>query len=297
MVKILDLHFQGHPDTIAAFLIESTAGPVLVETGPHSTFPALKEALRKHGYQPEDVRHVFLSHIHLDHGGAAWVFAQHGATIYLHPFGKPHFENPEKLLTSARRIYQDQMDALWGDLKPIPPDLMQTAMHQEKIKVGDLTFKALHTPGHAVHHIAWQLGDLLFTGDVAGIHIGEKGVVMPPCPPPDIDVEDWQASLQFIRSKRFKTLYLTHYGAVQKVKDHLVELEGRLLNWANWMKPYWRQRVDHQEVTPLFQAYVARQLEAAGISNEDLEKYENANPAWMSVAGLMRYWKKREQAG
>jgi glyoxylase-like metal-dependent hydrolase (beta-lactamase superfamily II) len=296
VVKILDLCFQNQPETIAAFLIETDKGPALVETGPHSTFPALREGLRKFGYEPEDVRHVFLTHIHLDHGGAAWVFAQHGATIYLHPAGKPHFEHPEKLLDSARRIYKDDMDRLWGDVRPIPSERMVAVDHHQKIILGDVDFRALHTPGHAAHHIAWQLDHVLFTGDVAGVSIGDKGIVMPPCPPPDINIEVWLDSIQLIRNKRFRSFYLTHFGKVTAVKEHLLELEGRLHNWANWMEPYFNDGAQTAEVVPLFQDYVRKQLEAAGITGQELLKYESANPSWMSVAGLMRYWKKKKES-
>ncbi len=295
MIQTIDLHFLGHPDTIAAFLIETSAGPVLVETGPHSTIAYLEKSLHQHGFSLEDVRHVFLSHIHLDHGGAAWVFAEKGATVYLHPLGAPHFINPEKLLASARLIYKEQMDSLWGQLKPIDKERIRVVQHKERIKIGNIALKAWHTPGHAIHHIAWQLDSVLFTGDVGGVKIGENGIVVPPCPPPDIDVEAWRASIQLILSKRFDSLFLTHFGQVEHVKEHLKELEGRLLNWANWMKPYFESGTDHQVVTPLFQQYVAKQLQEGGISGEGLEQYESANPAWMSVAGLMRYWKKRGQ--
>ena len=297
MIKTIDLHFQGHPETIASFLIETTEGPVLVETGPHSTLATLEQNLQANGYTLKDVRHVFLTHIHLDHGGAAWVFAKHGAKIYLHPSGKPHFQHPEKLLASAKRIYQDDMDRLWGELKPISSGHLVTVKNGEKIKIGKTSFRALHTPGHAVHHIAWQMGNVLFAGDVAGIRIGESNVVMAPCPPPDINIEDWIRSIRLIKSKRFEGLYLTHFGRVEEVKKHLVELEGRLKSWANWMKPYFDAGKSNEEITPVFQAYVARQLEAGGVTGEDLLKYENANPSWMSVAGLLRYWKKQAEKG
>jgi glyoxylase-like metal-dependent hydrolase (beta-lactamase superfamily II) len=293
MLHTIDLHFLGHPHTIAAFLIETSEGPVLVETGPHSTLPNLEKGINKAGYALKDVRHVFLSHIHLDHAGAAWVFAEMGATVYLHPLGAPHFLNPEKLLASARMIYQDQMDSLWGQLMPISKERLRVVSHKERIVIGNTAFKALYTPGHAVHHIAWQMGNVLFSGDVAGVRIGESGIVLPPCPPPDIDVEAWRASIRLMKTKRFDSLFLTHFGQVNNVKEHLTELEGRLLNWANWIKPFFQNGADAQEVTPLFQAYVAKQLHEGGISGEGLQQYESANPAWMSVAGLMRYWKKR----
>ncbi len=295
MVKIIDLHFQQQSGAIAAFLIETQKGPVLIETGPHSTIQALEAGLRHHGYNIEDVRHVFVTHIHLDHAGAAWVFAKHGATIYLHPLGLPHLHNPEKLLASAKRIYQEKMDRLWGDLQPIPEKQLRAVRDQEKIIVGDVGFRSRHTPGHAVHHIVWEVGDFAFTGDVAGVKVVENGPVMPPCPPPDINLEHWIKSLAYLRTRRYRVIYLTHYGAVSQVKKHFIELEGRLLNWANWVKPFWEQGVLMDDVVPLFEEYVQKQLELSGIGDEDKRRYELANPAEMSVAGLFRYWSRKPQ--
>jgi glyoxylase-like metal-dependent hydrolase (beta-lactamase superfamily II) len=142
MIKVLDLNFLGHQDTIASFLIETLAGPILIETGPHSTLPVLEKALAEHGYKKEDIMHVFLTHIHLDHAGAAWVFAEHGATIYLHPKGVQHLSDPSRLLESATRIYGDKMDELWGTLKPIPREQLVSVGHKEKIKIGKTKLKA-----------------------------------------------------------------------------------------------------------------------------------------------------------
>ena len=292
MITTIDLEFLGHKETIAAFLIETTEGPVLIETGPHSTLSKLKAGIEKAGYAMEDVKHVFLSHIHLDHAGSAWCFAAHGANIYLHPFGERHMANPEKLLASAKMIYQDDMDRLWGTLKPIPKNQLRVVGDNEKIKIGKTSLKALHTPGHAVDHIAWEFGETLFTGDVAGVKIG-AGIVVPPCPPPDINLDDWKRSIRRIQLRRYDELYLTHYGKITEVKNHLTELKGRLDNWANWIKPYFDQGVDQKVIVPQFQEYVKRQLVAGGVTGENLERYEGANPSWMSVAGLMRYWKKQ----
>lgn len=295
MIHVLDLKFLDRPDTIAAFLIETSAGPILVETGPYSTFEPLREAVRQKGYALEDIKHVFITHIHLDHAGAAWALAGHGATVYLHPFGKPHLQDPSKLLASATRIYGEEgMERLWSTLKPIAGGQLRTVEHQEAIKVGDVEVKAWHTPGHAVHHIAWQVGEELFAGDVAGVKI-EGGPVMPPCPPPDINIEHWQESLRLLRSLKLRNIYLTHFGPVPapRIQTHLDELEASLLRWANWMRPYYEQGKKAEAITPLFQAFVKNELAEAGVTEEQYDLYENANPAWMSVAGLLRYWRKK----
>ncbi|MEM6300010.1 MAG: MBL fold metallo-hydrolase, partial [Bacteroidota bacterium] len=132
---------------------------------------------------------------------------------------------------------------------------------------------------------------IIFAGDVAGVKIGD-GPVVPPCPPPDIQVEHWQSSIQILREAKAKKLYLTHFGEVTDIDKHLTELEENLLDWANWMRPHFEQETPPAEVTPTFQAYTRQQLEDAGVSTEDQDKYEKANPIWMSVAGLLRYWKK-----
>jgi glyoxylase-like metal-dependent hydrolase (beta-lactamase superfamily II) len=181
-VRVLDLQFGG-AGTIASFLLASAVGPVLVETGPDSTYPALVRALREAGTRPEAVRHVLLTHIHLDHGGAAWRLAAPGAMVYVHPVGAPHLAEPSKLFASAKKIYGDQMDSLWGRLEPIPVQRLRVVEDGEVLRIGDLAIEALHTPGHASHHVAYRLGGVLFTGDVGGVRIG-AGPVVPPCPPP-----------------------------------------------------------------------------------------------------------------
>lgn len=292
MIHILDLHFLDHTDTIASFLIETSEGPILIETGPHSTFDQLKKEVSRVGHQIEDIKHVFLTHIHLDHAGAAWAMAELGATIYVHPFGYKHLQNPVKLMESARRIYQDQMDRLWGEMKLIPEDKLIKVEHGEAIQIGDTKVISHHTPGHAVHHIAWQIDEQLFCGDVAGVKIGD-GIVVPPCPPPDINVEDWQESIKKIKAIAPKEIYLTHFGKVTDILPHLDALEKRLLAWANWMKPHFEAQNKPEDITPLFQEYVKQELLAAGIDQEGLAQYEGANPSWMSVAGLLRYWRKK----
>ena len=120
-IHTLDLHFQRQPNTIASFLVIGPSGPVLVETGPMSTLATLREQLASLGYRPADIRHVLVTHIHLDHAGAAGWWAQQGATVYVHPFGAPHLVDPSKLIASATRIYQDELETLWGEIVPAEP--------------------------------------------------------------------------------------------------------------------------------------------------------------------------------
>ena len=269
MIHILDLKFLDNDLTIAAFLVETSEGPILIETGPHSTFEQLSHEIQRVGFQVEDVKHVFLTHIHLDHAGAAWAFAKMGATIYVHPFGYKHLQNPVKLMESAKRIYQDQMDRLWGEMHLIPEDRLIQVADQTAIKVGNTRIFSHHTPGHAVHHIAWQVDACVFAGDVAGVKI-ENGIVVPPCPPPDINVEDWQTSIQKLKDLNPKEIYLTHFGKITDIETHLNDLEGRLLAWANWMKPHYEAQTDPKIITPLFQAYVQKELMENGVNKEGL---------------------------
>ena len=143
-MKILDLNFFS-PKVIASYLLESDEGPVLIETGPDTTFPTLKGLLKENGYEVEDVKHVFVTHIHLDHSGAAWHFAQNGSTIYVHPRGAKHLINPEKLLASAKMIYKDQMDELWGNTEPIDEDRVVPLEDGQTVNIGNLEINAVET--------------------------------------------------------------------------------------------------------------------------------------------------------
>lgn len=293
-IHVLDLEFLDATSAIAAFLIESTNGLILVETGPETTFKHLEKAVAAAGFDIKDIRHVLLTHIHFDHAGAAWKFAKNGAKIYVHPIGLPHLENPERLWNSAARIYGDDMERLWGKMEAIPANQLIAADDGDILKIGDLEFKVHYTPGHAVHHNAYQLGDILFTGDVAGVKI-HGGPVVPPCPPPDIDLKSWKDSIGKIRKINPKKLYLTHYGPVTEISKHLSDLEFMLDDWADWMKPYFENETPAEEITPVFMEYTKNQLSEKGVDEKDLQRYEFANPSWMSVSGLLRYWKLKSQ--
>ncbi len=295
MIHTIDLKFLDLEQTIGSFLIPSSTGPVLIETGPYSTFKHLKSGIEKLGYRLEDIKHVLITHIHLDHAGAAWAMAERGAQVYLHPFGYKHMNDPSKLVQSAKRIYQEEMDRLWSDIKAIPAQRLNTVEHEEILDFGDIQIQAWHSPGHAVHHIAWQVGEDLIAGDVAGVKIGD-GPVVPPCPPPDIHIENWKKSIQLLRTLPLKRLHLSHFGVIENIEEHLDQLEEVLEDWSQWIFPHYQAQTPLDQIVPLFEKYTTDQLISKKVTGIHLKQYDYANPAWMSVAGLMRYWKKRENS-
>lgn len=287
-IHVLDHSFHGVPQSIASFLIETSEGPILVESGPHSSFENLQKAIQSHGYQVSDVTDLFLTHIHFDHAGAAWKFAEQGAQIHVHPFGVRHLASPEKLYLSAKRIYGDRMESLWGLMKPIDTSQLCACEHKSTVQFQNVEMTALHTPGHAKHHIAWQCGDVIFAGDVAGVKIG-NGPVQPPCPPPDIDLEAWYRSIELLKQTPSKRLYLTHYGSVTDKIAHLQALADSLDDWSVWIRDRMYD-VSIDVLTEAFIRYTGDQLKARGLNAAAITQYEAANPSWMSVAGLIRYW-------
>jgi glyoxylase-like metal-dependent hydrolase (beta-lactamase superfamily II) len=276
---------------IASYLIENGGEPVLIETGPDTTFHKLEKGLNECGYSVEDIRNVFVTHIHLDHSGAAWRFAEAGAKIYVHPFGAPHLADPVKLIASAKRIYKDQMEALWGEIRPIEKERIHEIRDGEKITVGSTSIQAIETLGHASHHHSYLVDDLLFTGDVAGIRI-DNGPVLSPTPPPDINVELWRESIRKILSLKPEALYLAHFGKSVNVEDHMKELEDRLIEVTEWTGVRLKQGKTEEEMIIELEIMFKDILAEAGADKQLAEAYELADPFWMNVSGLVRYWKK-----
>ncbi len=171
-VHTLDTKQLGRPGIIAVTALELNDGIALFDTGPASTFDNIANELRRIGVALSDVRHVFLSHIHFDHAGAAWQFGNLGATIYVHPRGAPHLIDPEKLVTSATRIYGDEMERLWGRIAPVPAERLRVLENDDVVRVAPFEVRAIETPGHASHHHVYQWGDDVFGGDIVGVRLG-----------------------------------------------------------------------------------------------------------------------------
>ncbi|MCP9235287.1 MBL fold metallo-hydrolase [Lewinella sp. JB7] len=288
MIHTIDLHFLGTPQSIAAFAVADDAGYTLVECGPYSTHERMLSGLNAAGIDPGKVHTLLLSHIHFDHAGAAWWWAERGTKVYVHPRGLRHMIDPARLYQSARQIYGDRMEELWGEMRGIEPDRIEAVEDRARLRIGGREWIAHHTPGHASHHIAWQLEKTVFTGDVGGCRIA-GGPAIPPCPPPDIDAELWHESIERLREIDATTFYLTHYGRVTDTEDHLDDLESRLDEYVAWMMPYAQRETPAAEIVSKFEAFVREDLLDNGVSKDELPAYAAANPAYMSVTGLLRY--------
>lgn len=292
MIQILDTSQLGRPGIIAATALETDDGIALFDTGPESTFDNIAAELRAVSARIEDVRHVFLSHIHFDHAGAAWRFAELGATIYVHPRGAKHLIDPAKLVESATRIFGDEMEKLWGRIAPVPQQSVKVLEDGDVVRVGAFEIRATATPGHASHHHVYSWDDTLFGGDVAGVRIG-NGPPIPPFVPPELHVESWLESIEKMRALQPTKLYLPHFGrAPGDVASHFDELERQVRAWSLWFRDRLRAGADEAQLVGAFAAQESADLRAGGASEEDAADYERADPSFMAVTAAVRYWQK-----
>ena len=292
----LDLNFQGRRQAIASYLIPHSSGVILVECGPGSTLSGLQAALADQGYTPADVTHILLTHIHLDHAGAAGWLARQGAEVYVHPVGAPHMLMPERLLASATLIYGDKMDALWGEFLPVPKDKLTVARDAQEIVIGNLRFLPIDTPGHAYHHFAYLFEDICFTGDIGGVRISGFPYMRIPMPPPELHLEKWRKSVKRLRQEKFNRIALTHFGIFDDPDWQLNELEKTLDDVSRWLDKVMPADPPIEELREKFSDWMDEQALASGLSEEVTKVYEIANPVGMSANGLQRYWKKYRQA-
>jgi len=295
-IHTLDLHFLGHPHTIASFLVIGPGGPLLIETGPGTTVPALQQALAGFGLTPADIHDVLLTHIHLDHAGAAGWMASQGATIYVHQAGAPHLAQPDRLLASARRIYGEDMDRLWGAFLPVPEAQLRPLRDGDVVSAGGLHFTALDTPGHAGHHMVYQLDNIGFAGDLGGVRRPGIRHVRVPTPPPEFDRAAWLASIERVRGRGLARLYLTHFGPVDDVDAHLSVVAGLVRDYSDRVRAALERGADRDAVLADFGAWEQRRLEAEGVPPVEWPVYADIGPVGMTVDGLIRYWQKLAKA-
>lgn len=291
-VITLDLNFQGRKHAIAAYGIPHSDGILLIECGPGSTLPGLRAALAEHGYSLRDVTHVLLTHIHLDHAGAAGCLAQEGAQVVVHPVGAPHLINPEKLLASAARIYGEMMDTLWGEFLPVPEGSLRLPKDAEEIVVGRLRFLPIYTPGHAEHHIVYLFEDVCFSGDVGGVRMPGFPYLRVPMPPPELHLERWRETIARLRGLKISRIAPTHFGIFDDAAWHLAEVDKNLVEAARWLERV--MPADHaiEDLRRMFTEWMDEQGREMELSEDVIKSFDIANPLGMSADGLYRYWHK-----
>jgi glyoxylase-like metal-dependent hydrolase (beta-lactamase superfamily II) len=298
-VETLDLNFQGVPGTIAVYMIRHTHGAVLIECGPGSTVENLVAGLESHGLKPSDISDVLLTHIHLDHGGSAGWWALQGARIHVHPVGAPHLAEPERLLSSARRIYGDMMESLWGEFIPVPEEKLVIQEDNEVLEIEGLRFKALDTPGHAYHHFAYIFQDICFSGDIGAVRVGGVRHLRLPMPPPELNLELWRQSLHKLgleyENGAFTLIAPTHFGLFDDPGWHLHTL-GKLVDEVEcWIERVMPTDPTVEELNKEFLEWTEQRSIKDGLSEEDIRAFEEANPSWMSAPGIYRYWHKNRE--
>lgn len=294
-IETLDLNFQGIPNLVAAYLIKGTAGYALVETGPMTTLPTLLDQLAIRGLTPADIRHVLVTHVHLDHAGAAGWWARQGAQIYVHPIGQPHLIEPGRLLESVQRIYGDMTEPLWGEVLSAPADCVIPVDDGMVIEAAGLTFRAIHTPGHAWHHHTYRLGEIAFGGDAAGVCLNNSPWITFPAPPPEFNLEAWQQTLGRLQEEQLQAIYLTHFGRIDNVQQHLERVQAMMEEMSEFVRLRLEAGMGRNQLVKEYIGHVAEAAEAQGLTEEEWRQYESVIPTFMSADGIIRYWQRRQQ--
>ena len=294
-MTFIDLKFLGLQRVVGTAVLGGPSGLALIDPGPTSCLAALESGLGDHGHRLEDVQTVLLTHIHLDHAGATGVLLSRvpTAVVYVHEKGAPHMADPTKLLASATRLYGANMDRFWGEFRPVPADRMRVLRGGERLDISGRTLEVAYTPGHASHHVSYfdMTTGIAYVGDTAGIRVA-KAYVKAPTPPPDIDLEAWEASLRTIEAWRPQSLVLTHFGQVDDVPDHIRRFRAALNRSATLVRETLASEgTDGERI----RRYVEdMRAEAQRVLSPDEAASTEAAAAFDHLwQGLARYWRKR----
>jgi glyoxylase-like metal-dependent hydrolase (beta-lactamase superfamily II) len=294
----LDLLFLGRPHAIATAVVRDAGSLALIDPGPASCLETLDLALQAQGLRLRDVTHLLLTHIHLDHAGAAGSLVRMHSNIkvVVHERGAPHMADPSKLLASATRLYGERMDELWGAVEPVPDRNMIVVAGGERIEAGGRTFEIAYTPGHASHHVSYfdRSSGVAFVGDTGGVCI-DGGYVLPPTPPPDIDIEAWRSSVARIEAWSPSAMFMTHFGPVSSPRTHLMTLLQNLETVAGLVRARLSEPGTDDEHSRRFADDMKRELRTQ-MTETQVASYMAAAPLELVWLGLARYWRKRSEA-
>ena len=295
-VAYVDLNFLGVPRVIATAVLHGPGGVSLIDPGPSSTWPSLKRSLADAGIGISDVRSILLTHIHLDHAGATGTLVRENPAIrvYAHEKGARHMVAPDSLIASATRLWGNDMDRLWGEVRPVPEGALAVLAGGERIIAAGRSIDVMYTPGHAQHHVSYLANDsgVAFVGDTAGIRLRDDGFILPPTPPPDIDLSEWHRSLDRIGQWAPDTLFVTHFGAYGPAAPHLAAV-GEHLEIISSIARRSLERDDTDDAREQWFAEEVRALLRRNLTISEADAYEVAGRFDLSWRGLVRYWRKR----
>lgn len=294
----IDLGFQGWDKVVHAFLLAAPDELALIETGPTATLPALYAGIQAAGFDPAQLRKIFVSHIHLDHSGGAGVIArnQPQVEVFVHPVGAPHLIDPSRLVNSAARLYTDRMEALWGEVAPVPEDRVVSLNDGETVEAAGHVLSALFTPGHAAHHVAYWEPNLatIFTGDVGGVRMPGSSCALPPAPPPELAPDQWVLSSERLRQAGARRLCLTHGGAFDDVAEHIEQLMPNLDQVEVICRTAMLDGADDDAVTDLIQAHTEERIGPTALAIPGMvQRYGWASPSFLSALGFRRLLTRR----
>jgi glyoxylase-like metal-dependent hydrolase (beta-lactamase superfamily II) len=301
-IMAIDTMMGGREQVTSAYLI-STGQPAVIETGPTTSLDALTKGLNELGMGPEDLAHVIVTHVHLDHAGGVGGLARRfpRATVWVHERGAPHLADPTKLVASVARVYgEERMRTLFGPVDPVEQTRIRPISEGDSVDLGDRRIEVIYTPGHASHHVALVDSDTgaVFTGDALGIHLPDIGVLRPATPPPDIDVEASVESISRIRDRAPSVLLFSHYGPVREVEE-LCELAiRRLQRWAGIVHDAMAGTDNLGRIAEILEVETAGEFGAAppDVPVQDARaRYELLATTEVNASGLVRYWRKREE--
>jgi glyoxylase-like metal-dependent hydrolase (beta-lactamase superfamily II) len=296
----VDTKMSGRYRVTSAYLVQARE-PALIETGPATSADAVTAALETLGLGRDDLAHVVVTHIHLDHAGGAGTIAGRfpSATVWVHERGARHLADPSRLWSSAAQVYggEERLTEMFGPMEPIDPDRIRSVTEGDTIPFGDRSLDVMYTPGHASHHVSLVDSEsgALFTGDALGIHFPDVGVLRPATPPPDVDVELAVDSIERIRARAESALMFSHFGPVREVDELCAIASDRIRVWAGIVREAMGETDDLDRIAEILAAETATEFDEAGASPEDRERYETLSSTKANAAGLIRYWTKRAE--
>lgn len=281
-MRLIDVMHLGRPHVIGCWEVDG----VLVDPGPESSIQTVLDALG--GERP---RALLLTHIHLDHAAATGALVRRwpDLEVYVHERGARHLIDPSKLLASAERLYGDKLEYLWGEILPVPEENVRPLAGGETV----LGMRVAYTPGHASHHVCYfhEESGTAFVGDVAACRIPPSDLVVPPTPPPDIDIEVWEESLDVVAAWSPQRLGLTHFGSIDEdVPGHLEKVRAKLREEAELARRMEKDGYDRD-----LERRIRAELAAEGIEGDTVEELLQAVPTAYQWGGLDRYWRKKAE--